>query len=503
MKKQLFAAAIATTIAMTMTVPAAFAQADAPAAVAQGSAKAAADQYLKQNAAAYDLQADIADLAYVTTIETGAATYVRYQQTINGAPVFTQQVTVTLDKSGQALLAVSDYTPVTSVEPIKSRKLTENEADDKAVEHLNAKGKGLWEKTSRQFGYMVQDGVAVPIYKILVHANEPFGAWENYVHAETGKVLKSKNVNQHATGTGKVFAPNPIESQGSTTGLTDNNDADYAALTAQMKTVSLLGLDGSGYLKGQYATIMSRAKTYSASLTFNYGRNSDSFEDVMAYYHIDTLQRYIQSLGITNVNNRSIVVNNGKYTADNSYYSPSTKELTFGSGGVDDAEDAGIIAHEYGHSIQDNQVPGFGNTVEGGAMGEAFGDFLGATHEDALTPNTTYGKYCVGEWDAVSYASGNPPCLRHLDENKVYPRDAVGQVHADGEIWSQPEYEMAQVFGRDVATKIIIQSHWSLTPNSGFVDGLRALRAADQALYGGAHITQINSIFGARGITAN
>ncbi len=46
------------------------------------------------------------------------------------------------------------------------------------------------------------------------------------------------------------------------------------------------------------------------------------------------------------------------------------KALTFGTGGVDDAEDAGIIAHEYGHSIQDNQVPGFGSSAEGGAMGE-------------------------------------------------------------------------------------------------------------------------------------
>ena len=96
----------------------------------------------------------------------------------------------------------------------------------------------------------------------------------------------------------------------------------------------------------------------------------------MSYYHIDTLQRYIQSLGFKNINNRSIKVNVNGTTDDNSFYSPSTKALTFGTGGVDDAEDAGIIAHEYGHSIQDNQVPGFGSSAEGGAMGEGFGDFL-------------------------------------------------------------------------------------------------------------------------------
>ena len=49
-----------------------------------------------------------------------------------------------------------------------------------------------------------------------------------------------------------------------------------------------------------------KSKTKSTNLQFNYTRANDSFEDVMSYYHIDTLQRYIQSLGFKNINNRSI-----------------------------------------------------------------------------------------------------------------------------------------------------------------------------------------------------
>ncbi|GGE25605.1 hypothetical protein GCM10011571_29680 [Marinithermofilum abyssi] len=333
-----------------------------------------------------------------------------------------------------------------------------------------------------------------------MHAKTPFGAWETYIHADSGKFLKKKDLNRRATGTGNVFSPNPLESQGSATGFSDNNDADSAALNNQLKSVSLLGLDGSGYLKDAYVNIYSRAKTYSATHTFNFTRSQDSFEDVMAYYHIDTLQRYIQSLGFTNINNRSITANVNTYKKDNSFYSPSTKELTFGSGGVDDAEDAGIIAHEYGHSIQDNQLPNFGNSAESGAMGEGFGDFLGATYEDA-TSSTSFGTGCIGEWDATSYSSSNPPCLRRLDNNKVYPRDWVGEVHADGEIWSQGLYDMYKAFGRDVATKIILQSHWSLTPDATFNDGARAIKQADLLLYGGSHGDQIDSIWAARGIS--
>ena len=489
--------AIATAIMLTMTVPSAMAATGpvATPAVAKVDMKSAADQFLKTNASKYNLKADLSDLSYIGTTKTDAATYVRYQQMVNGSELFYHQVNVTLDKSGNAVLVVSDYVPNLTVEKVGT-KIGENAAEQKAKASLQSQKSFAMD--SRQFGYTVVDGAAVPVYKVTTHKAENEMSYETMVHAGNGKIVKQRELDVKATGTGKVFLPNPIASQGSTTGLTDGSDADSAALNAQLKTVSLQGLDGSGYLRGPYAYIKSKANTYSASLTYNFTRSSDSFEDVMTYYHIDSLQRYIQSLGFTNVNNFQIVANVNSIKQDQSWYSPSTKQLTFGSGGIDDAEDAGIIAHEYGHAIQDNQVPGFGATAEGGAMGEAFGDFLGATYEDALDGGAF--KACIGEWDAISYSSTNPPCLRRLDENKVYPRDWYGEVHADGEIWSQGEYDMALAFGRDIATKIILQSHFSLTSSSGFADGVAAIKAADQLLYGGAHLATINSIWAARGL---
>ena len=49
-------------------------------------------------------------------------------------------------------------------------------------------------------------------------------------------------------------------------------------------------------------------------------------------------------LGFNNVLNHQIAINIDGRTDDNSHYSPSTKDLTFGTGGVDDAEDAEIIS---------------------------------------------------------------------------------------------------------------------------------------------------------------
>jgi len=459
-------------------------------------------EYLKANAAQYSLKPDLSDLQYISTTDTQVASYVRFQQVVNGSPVFSRQVTVTLNGTGQGMLAVSDYQPVQNVKEIK-QKISEKDAEQKSKVYVGGESEqNLWAPTMKEFGYIIEEGVAIPVYRVVVHSNQPFGAWETFIDAENGKLLKKVDINRKAEGTGKVFLPNPVVTSGSVTGLKDNNDADSAALNNQLKTVTLKGLNGTGFLVGDYVTISSKAKTKSSTLQFNYTRSNDSFEDVMAYYHIDTLQRYIQQIGFKNINNRSIKVNVNGTRDDNSFYSPSTKDLTFGTGGVDDAEDAGIIAHEYGHSIQDNQVPGFGSSPEGAAMGEGFGDFLGATYEDA-TSTTGYGKACVGEWDATSYSSSNPTCLRRLDNNKVYPRDVQNEVHADGEIWSQGEYEMAQSFGRDVATKIILQSHWSLTPNAKFRDGAKAIKQADALLYGGQHAAEIDRIWAARGISTN
>jgi hypothetical protein len=114
----------------------------------------------------------------------------------------------------------------------------------------------------------------------------------------------------------------------------------------------------------------------------------------MVYFHIDRLQRYLKTLGFNNVLSRAIEVNVNGGSEDNSAYSPVTKSLAFGTGGVDDAEDAEIILHEYGHAIQDDQVPGFGASRECGAMGEGFGDYLARSFFEPMKAPLL--KPCVG-----------------------------------------------------------------------------------------------------------
>jgi hypothetical protein len=208
-------------------------------------------------------------------------------------------------------------------------------------------------------------------------------------------------------------------------------------------------------------------------------RDADPFEQVMGYYWVTQAQHYQQSLGFGSslpaVNQRQIVLRINQLGYDNSFVRSDKGALRLGKGGVDDAEDAEVIVHEYGHAVQNAQVPGFGGTIEAGAIGEGFSDYLAvAVTSWATGVPTKTNEACVADWDAVSYTRGPEHCLRKIDGDKVYPEDAVGQVHADGEIWSAALYDIHQSTGASDAARIIIGAQFSFQSDTTFAQAARA-----------------------------
>jgi hypothetical protein len=162
------------------------------------------------------------------------------------------------------------------------------------------------------------------------------------------------------TGTARVFLPNPVADL-QIQSLTDQDDADYAALQPAYHGVQLTNLDGSGYLSGDFAKVIAEtgSPAYSSTNTFSYNRHQDEFEQVMAYYWVTAAQKYIQSLGFgvwrRPINNEPQDIRINQWGQDNSYSWDKHDVLRFGKGGVDDAEDAEVIVHEYGHAVMDSQ----------------------------------------------------------------------------------------------------------------------------------------------------
>jgi hypothetical protein len=60
------------------------------------------------------------------------------------------------------------------------------------------------------------------------------------------------------------------------------------------------------------------------------------------------------------------------------------------------------------------------------------------------------------DWDSTSYTRGPVHCLRRLDENKMYPADLDGEVHSDGEIWSQALWTLRGDLGAEHADTAIL-----------------------------------------------
>ncbi|WP_457031452.1 M36 family metallopeptidase [Kitasatospora sp. P5_F3] len=310
------------------------------------------------------------------------------------------------------------------------------------------------------------------------------------------------------TATGRIFMVNPVQSSGDQK-LTDGKDADSAVPASAYATVALRNLDASGSLSGRWAVVRSETGTPARSGTgdFRYTRNADQFEQVMAYFWVNEAQEYLQSLGfgteLPGANDRPQNVRLNQWGADNSFFTDKKDEIRFGKGGVDDAEDAEVIVHEYGHAVHEAQVPGFGSSEEAGSIGEAWGDYLAVSV--GLAADAKYGwprntpEACVGDWDSVSYTSTTPHCLRRIDSGKVYA-DKVGEVHADGEIWSQALYDIRKALGARTADRIIVNAQFSFAPDTSFTAAALTTVATARAMYGDKAAATVRQAFAARQI---
>ena len=319
-------------------------------------------------------------------------------------------------------------------------------------------------------------------------------------------------VGKPATGASTVgaraFLPNPVQTTGDEA-LTDSKDSAAAVPDSAYFPVVLSNLDGSGYLSGDYAKVISEtgAPVYGSG-PFNFTRDQDGFEQVMAYFWVTEAQKYLQSLGFGSklpaVNKRQQQIRVGQWGLDNSFQTDKQDLLRFGKGGVDDAEDGEVIVHEYGHAVQAAQVPGFGTTLEAGSIGEAFGDYLALTVSEAvalangapiLTPLP-----CLMDWDSTSYTSTVPHCIRRTDTKKHYPEDVVGEVHADGEIWSRALWDIRQALGAHTADRIIVNAQFRFTPGVSFARAAQDTVNTALNMYDLASADAVRTAFVNRGI---
>ncbi|MFJ5828933.1 M4 family metallopeptidase [Streptomyces sp. NPDC093089] len=326
------------------------------------------------------------------------------------------------------------------------------------------------------------------------------------VAAATAALLPSGGASAASAPQARVFMVNPVQSSGDQS-LADHKDAASDVPASAYATVTLRNLDASGGLSGKWAVVRSETgKPAKTSAATSFDRSDDEFEQVMAYFWVNEAQEYLQGLGfgteLRGANDRVQPVRLNQWGSDNSFFTDKKDEIRFGKGGVDDAEDAEVIVHEYGHAVHEAQVPGFGTTAESGAIGEAFGDYLAV----AVGTNTAtkHGwpmkadQACVADWDATGYSEA-PHCLRRIDSTKTYA-DREGEVHADGEIWSRALFDIRGKLGARTADRIIVNAQFDFAADTSFEDAALTTVATARKMYGTAAADAVRDAFRARAI---
>ena len=176
---------------------------------------------------------------------------------------------------------------------------------------------------------------------------------------------------------------------------------------------------------------------------------------------------------------------------DNSWYSPGERRSPSALGDVDDAEDGETILHEFGHAIQDAICPDFGQSPEAAAMGEGFGDYFAgsffAAQEDGRQRYRRRGddagtaSQCERQTRRACGAStasspSRASITRRTPTSTTTARSGRPLCGTSG-----------TRVGRDVADRIIIESHFQLDGFTTFARGARAILDADRNLYRGGH----------------
>ena len=449
----------------------------------------------------------------MATHQSLLGTHVWYRQTFHGLPVLDSYYARHFTKDGH-LKTVSDgrrAVPASlSTTPTVSAPTATNRAATAVTARATAAAKAAVARPAKATTFVPAFGTANTRLAVVggtspalvwdVVSDSTSGETETVVDAHSGATRAVRVLSKNATGEGYVFDPNPVVALHDES-LTDQGDRNQAALNPAYKRVPLLNLKAGPTLVGKYAAVIAArgGLASNAKHTYLYTRQDDRFEQVNAYYGVNKAQTYIQSLGFVDVNDEAQALSIDTYAGDNSFYSPHNDVITYGVGGVDDAEDLEVVWHEYGHAIQDAQVPGYGSSEEAGATGEGFGDYWAVTMSEATSRG--FDLPCVADWDSTSYTPGPVHCLRRTDTGKTVA-DIDGEVHDDGEIWSNALWDINLALGQRKANTTILEAQFAFTPDNSFAQAADQTVAAAQGLYGAAAAAKVRQAFVARGILA-
>jgi len=319
-----------------------------------------------------------------------------------------------------------------------------------------------------------------------------------YLKDASGKLYHSRMLDLKAKKdtviSTQVFNPDPLTSAQKTYGQdglwNHANGANTTELNSQLKnlTTTITFQNDTFFPSSPYIVISdleSPSQTIFTSklANFSFNRSQSEFREFNVLYHIEVFRKYLKSIQIPLTNMPAILADPTAYAGqDQSRFSYSMVDpaLYFGTGGVPDAEDADVIVHEYSHGINYFLAP---NTVDGGerlAIEEANCDFMACQYSKSISD---FNWKWVFNWDGHNdFWAG-----RDANSPNTYPKDLSSDFYTSSLIWSSMLNDLSEDLGRDIITRILINSISSYANFMTMQEAANLLIQSDSLLYGYAH----------------
>lgn len=417
-------------------------------------------------------------LLYNKSSLTGKHLY--YEQFVNGIKVCNSYIGVNLNHQGQV---ISIFNHLTDVSQWQELPIPDRTDAVPVLLPVNGLPELIYEKQNNHF--------------------------KNYID-RSGKLIYETDQrlyfsNDDTIVGGKVFQPDPITPYGLTYGqggILHYNDSDYAAINNKSVDVTFAAtlLNDTFYLENKYARVADLFAPYygratSKTPSFDFTRKTNAFKEVMCLFHISNLQNYLESIGLDSLVPYAIKVDAHGSFADLSAFNftPDTF-LTFGLGGIPDAEDADVIIHEYTHAISFTAAPSGVVGIQRRALEEANCDVMAATYSKV---NATHNWRYIFNWDGPNpVIAGQFPFWsgRNANSSKKYS-DTTNNFYTDSEIWSSCILDIAEELDRETLLKLLIASMHAYTPNTNMAQAAQLFMDADSILFNKQNAWKIGKHF--------
>jgi hypothetical protein len=373
---------------------------------------------------------------------------------------------VTFRRDGQPVDLICSYVP--QPERVAAATLTKDECEQLVSRRLTPEERKLkvGVTTSGPVLFAWRD-VVYRVYRVTLRLDQmvggkpvPYDVREYVIDAHSGDELQTFHRMHDASARAAVFDPNPRTTLGPTVSFSNVPRAAYRNVVLE----GLQQVNGRLTLSGPAVRVVNREgpdlrlPRVADRGEFRLVQGTAEFAGLMAYYHVDAMVRRLKALGIEGVPRQpldvDVLVSNGP--SDASQYVPANPPyLRFGRRTVFFAEDADVIAHEFGHAILATAVGNwFDQDREGLIAGEGFGDYWAMATFYEQTRKNGGDQACFAEWMFWPRR-----CVRRLDLERCYPPPPEMTVHDAGQLWSAILFDIHEALPADLADRIILQGH--------------------------------------------